>query len=307
VRDLNTEPSIRYIILENFSTIHDIQSVGFGDPEMIRDILTGNNLSLGGLDLGDANQVHIGGKTDIYIKGYSLTSTSVVVQNIQPIIHLREYNPAVDPTIGEETYVDTQLPVVVIDSVEVLDSATFAPTGELLSEGIDYRYVAERSDLTYSIDEDMIIVLLNPTADSGKTIRVNYQTSPEVSTIQTFVESSANRITNADLLVKHALPCLVDVDIEYKNDDPNVNLTPTIQFILGSAINTVRFSDTFEVSDVIAVLYNAGATYVKSPLTFTLTTRNVDGSLTVTTTVDKFEVGRNVALIPNNINITRLL
>jgi hypothetical protein len=61
VRDLETVKGINAILREKFSFIKQIQAIGMGDPEMMRDILY---------------NAHIGGKTDVYIKTPSLSSGS---------------------------------------------------------------------------------------------------------------------------------------------------------------------------------------------------------------------------------------
>jgi hypothetical protein len=309
VRDLNTEPSIRFIILENFNTVQDVQPVGFGDPEMIRDVLTGTGLSLGDLELGSVNQVNIGGKTDIYIKTFSLLSRTAVASNIQPIIHLRDFESGVDSTPGAETYVSISRPVIILDSIEILDPLSFAPTGETLVEGTDFTYASLKPTLTFSASEDIVLVLTSPTEHVGKTIRINYRTAPEVSTIQNFVESTSNRITNADLLVKYALPCVISGNVNYRADPSLTDIDDTVRFILESGFNTVLFSDTLEISDTVALLYDAGASFVESPLTFTASCRQVDGSIVETEIVNTFSVGRTAALIAGDedeLVITRL-
>jgi hypothetical protein len=65
VRDLETIKGINAIVQEKFPSIREIQAIGMGDPEMMRDILF---------------NAHVGGKTDIYLKTpqFQTKSTSVV-------------------------------------------------------------------------------------------------------------------------------------------------------------------------------------------------------------------------------------
>ncbi len=62
VRDLETVKGINAILREKFPYIRRIQSIGMADPEMMRDILY---------------NVHVGGKTDVYIRTPSLTTASM--------------------------------------------------------------------------------------------------------------------------------------------------------------------------------------------------------------------------------------
>jgi hypothetical protein len=58
VRDLETIKGINAILREKFPFIREVQAIGFGDAEMMRDILY---------------NAHVGGKTDVYVKVPSLT------------------------------------------------------------------------------------------------------------------------------------------------------------------------------------------------------------------------------------------
>jgi hypothetical protein len=75
-RSLVTDPGINAVMRDNFPQVLDFRTVGFGDPEMIRDILTGTDLEFEGIDLGDATELHIGGKVDVYLRTGSREATS---------------------------------------------------------------------------------------------------------------------------------------------------------------------------------------------------------------------------------------
>jgi hypothetical protein len=70
-RSLVTDPGINAILRDLFAAVIDFQTVGFGDPEMLRDILSGDNLVFEGFSLEPANEVNIGGKVDIYLQTVS--------------------------------------------------------------------------------------------------------------------------------------------------------------------------------------------------------------------------------------------
>lgn len=82
-QSLNTSRGINAFISSNTTGVVSVDVVGFGDPLMQRDILTstGNPITISGIPGGvpfpgvtgttlsvNANQVHVGGATDIYIK-----------------------------------------------------------------------------------------------------------------------------------------------------------------------------------------------------------------------------------------------
>ena len=64
-RDLTTNRGIKTVLPTNFpGTVTEIQPIGMGDPEMMRDILTDFN--------GNKINLHLGGYTDIHLKTPSL-------------------------------------------------------------------------------------------------------------------------------------------------------------------------------------------------------------------------------------------
>lgn len=68
VRALVTGRGIIVTLTENFTSIKEIQPVGFGDPEMMRDIIY---------------NVHVGGNVDVYVKTGSLSSDSKDVFSLE--------------------------------------------------------------------------------------------------------------------------------------------------------------------------------------------------------------------------------
>lgn len=67
-RSLVTNPGIQALLRDEFLDVIDFQTVGFGDPEMLRDRLTGTGLIFGGEAIGDADDLPIGGKVDVYLR-----------------------------------------------------------------------------------------------------------------------------------------------------------------------------------------------------------------------------------------------
>jgi len=68
-RHLGTKPGYRQFIFSEFNEVEDLHIVGYGDEEMTRDLYT-----IIKDDLSE-EEIHIGGKVDIYIKG-GISSTS---------------------------------------------------------------------------------------------------------------------------------------------------------------------------------------------------------------------------------------
>jgi len=76
IRNLITSRGVSFVIPENFPAVDTLQVIGNGDPEMLRDIISGP-VEISGIpggyagtnsaDLGLGEFVHIGGKTDVYV------------------------------------------------------------------------------------------------------------------------------------------------------------------------------------------------------------------------------------------------
>ena len=73
-RTLATKRGVQFVIKDKFPTIEKVKVVGFGDPEILRDIVEGP-VSVSDVPGGVPNSnvdvsanIHIGGKTDVYVK-----------------------------------------------------------------------------------------------------------------------------------------------------------------------------------------------------------------------------------------------
>jgi hypothetical protein len=67
-RDLSTKRGALAIIQENFAEVIDVNVVGFGHEEMLRDRIYAPNLIIDGIEYGISAGVNLGGKIDIYIR-----------------------------------------------------------------------------------------------------------------------------------------------------------------------------------------------------------------------------------------------
>ena len=90
VKNLSTKRGVKTLLNETFPTIEDVKVVGFGEPEMLRDIVEGP-VSVSNVPGGVPNtnvdvsaNIHIGGKTDVYVKtpDNTLSANTIEVQNI---------------------------------------------------------------------------------------------------------------------------------------------------------------------------------------------------------------------------------
>lgn len=88
-RTLATSRGIKTLITESYANIDKLQVIGFGDPEMKRDLVEGPQ-SIAGIpggfegaaDVDLASSIHIGGKTDVYAYQPSRAAQVLDIKNI---------------------------------------------------------------------------------------------------------------------------------------------------------------------------------------------------------------------------------
>lgn len=92
VRNLSVSRGIKYVLGEAFDFADTIQVIGYRDPEMERDVLTGPAtisgvpdtflVGSGDPDLASGESVHIGGKTDVYVYQQELVEDTLDIENL---------------------------------------------------------------------------------------------------------------------------------------------------------------------------------------------------------------------------------
>ena len=279
LRALVNKPGINQVIIDAFEQVTALQSIGFGDTEMERDLLVGTGISLGGESFADAGGVHIGGHTDIYVRTLS---------NVTGTVTLINANGDVRPSTvfgraaanDEEIAPTFEAPVLAINSVELADPATGICLGEFLVAGVDYEVVQELPAFTFSISGVTRITLLETSSryaeifeGDGRSLIVTYLTNPDIAVIQDFADDPANRPVCANVLVKSLAPVFMDVDVTYF-------ATPTEQLATGAEeatedvviaaittfLNRVENADGFNLDDLYRVLYDLEIQRVNKPI-----------------------------------------
>lgn len=279
LRALVNKPGINQVIRDAFEQVTSIQSIGFGDPEMDRDLLTGSGLSLGGENFDDAAGVHIGGHTDIYVR---------TLANIEQAVTLISANGDVRPSVvfgraaanDEEIAPEFEAPVLAISSIELADPATGVCNGEVLEEGTDYEVVQELPAFTFSTRGVTRVSLLESSSryaeileGDGRSLIVTYLTNPDIALVQEFVEDPATRPVCGNVLVKSFAPVFMDVDVTYFPTPPAqlpAGATEATEDVVISAITTflnrVENADGFNLDDLYRVLYDLETQRVNKPI-----------------------------------------
>jgi hypothetical protein len=100
----------------------------------------------------------------------------------------------------------------------------------------------------------------------GWNVAVTYDSlTDSMGTIQTFVDNDTNRIVAEDILVKHFLPAIPYFTVNAKGITAAAGAAAVKTFV-----DNITSSATLEVSDLVAHLYDLGATYVQLPVDVTV-------------------------------------
>ncbi len=307
VRQLVTKNGISTVLLEAFASIKSLGVVGFADNEMIRDELTGTNMSLGGLNFGDATKLNIGGKVDVYLLGTSTPQKTKKIIGTKEINKLRDRD-ADDPPgpLNNVLFVSgVDLPIIVLQKIDELDPATGDPTGVTWVDGVDYRYESENEGLTFSPKERSLIRVIN-SAKIGIDIQITYLTSTLIATVDTFIVGIVNRVVTADVLAKHALPAIVDLVADVRISATSDTTIDDLETEAKAFFEGLSVGADLEVSDLVEKFYAKGVTFVDlDTLKVTVTLVDAKANKTVTVVTSSFKAGLNVGYLAGTITVAK--
>lgn len=311
VRDLVSKPAIQTVLLENFDSLRDLRVVGYGDPEMERDFLIGNNLTLGLFPpvdlLGSTVGVHIGGKVDIYIRVVTLSEESIRIDDMKEITILRPkdgYDSTVDP--ANVKYLSTvKRPIVDFLELQEVDPVTGDAIGSPLTEGTQYTIAVDNKTVRFSPRERLRITLLD-LSFVGSSFTLGYRHSPETVTIQQFVDSDEHRVVTADLLTKFTNPAFVDLSIAYTLGPAATITNDEMAAKIAAFLNDLEVGARLEASDLVDLMYDNGATFVELPFTISVEVSNSDGTTDELSDENFVEAPSTAAYLPRDIVLTQV-
>jgi hypothetical protein len=199
-----------------------------------------------------------------------------------------EYNPVAVDVIkearaGREDFTITNVPLMFISAVEILDPLSGEPTGTLLDslggygagpygaggygigDGPDFKLVVDEPTLRHSELEDNYIEFQESLV--GVSVRISYQYADAIAPIQAFMDDRNNQSQSASLLARHFIPVFVDTieavtyDIETADEATAITIDAMTE-LLNAFINDVDEGGNLELSDLVDVFYDNGAVRV---------------------------------------------
>lgn len=199
-----------------------------------------------------------------------------------------EYNPVTVDVIkaartGREDFTITDVPLMYIASIEVLDPLSGEPTGDLLSgvggygaggygaggygvgSSPQYQLIVGEPTLRHSEREDNYIEFSEDLVATS--LRVNYRYASAIPAIQAFMDDRNNQSETASLLARHFIPVFVDADAPITYDIPASTQATAISAdemtdLVKAFIDDIDEGNPLEISDLVDVLYDNGAVRV---------------------------------------------
>ena len=229
-------------------------------------------------------------------------------------IQLDQYGRELGIRDGREDRTITDLALLWITEIGIIDPISLEPTGSVLDGtggygqggygkgpyGIgsraQYSLVVNKPELRFSALEDALISI--DSAYLGQSFRVTYKHCPEIEEFHAFANSEDERVLDADVLMKHFIPAVVDIDLTY-TVDPTNPLTATPEVItetLTRWIDEQQVGKDIDASDIVQVVTSlidqTGSTKAKVhiPIDMRATVHNTDGTRLILKDVDTLEI-----------------
>lgn len=323
VRDLVSEPGIITQLLENFPSIVEIRPIGFGDVEMIRDVVTtdGTILTIGGIDFTPASGTSIGGLVDAYIKPSAQTTEEIQVGSMTEFVSLRPREVSVPPAPSDDPapsatlqYLDDfKRPAVDIVEIEELDSVTLEPTGTFLVRDVDFEVLIENDTTSFSTREKRQVHLIGPdvVANTGLPFAIRYLHASVIIDAQAYIENTDNRTVSAGLLAKHAIPTFTDISLTVTQPTSFTQTAADYQNGIINFINSVTLGGALQASDIIDAIYDvAGSSsdiQVTLPFTIDVDEHFVDGTVTPSSSSNEIIIDRTKVFIPRSVAVALVI
>lgn len=236
---------------------------------------------------------HSSGTTTVTVRyddaGTAFTSTATGNLNVHPGVN---YTLIQQDTDTDLYYVDIACSAAANGDTYNIAIDSQLTTENIYSEGVALRNL--ESGTAFSTREKPYLRFSNYVNDqnlrkasASYAVRLSYEYTDTLVSIQAFADSDDNRIVAEDVLIKHFLPGMVSAKITLTGITADQATTAVTDFLAG-----LDPASTLEVSDLVKALYDAGATYVQLPITLVVTTPSQDRVLTGQTVQDKVPLER---------------
>lgn len=271
VRNLINTRSVSTVLLDRFSQLSNVVTVGAGDDEMQRDLVTIASL---GLD------IHVLGKMDHYLW--------------LPIVESQTLTATVEDQRVELTGITT--PIYRIRSVTYMDGLDLV-TLESSNEAIDevstgkFRYQNVDHTTAFSLEEERYVYF---NADiEGEEVTITYDTVSGMSEIDEFVTARTNRVICADPMCKLALPVYLSMILLYVVREDATEVLDEAEVAQEVAAYINAHTGDLYVSNIIAYIMDTWGHIIeniRTPLNVNYSLLSTEGYTVEYTTTNKVEI-----------------
>ena len=239
-RNLINRPSIESFITTNFPYVTDVTTVGYGDPQMLRDTITVFVNAL-----GDVLQLHVGGMMDIYCY-VPVTETTILMQlddSGNGLLQGPIYSVAVAPSGTNTGTLPSSSTFTTGSSGTISSSGTVIPSGDV------------------GFSQNQVLTLSFSASASGQTVSIDYSYFQYITDIQTGVSSTTNKVICANPLIRAFNSYFLTINIGTYFQGA---ISPTLLPIVQNYISSLAPGQAFIVSDLLTLL---GIPQVALPVT----------------------------------------
>lgn len=238
IRNLVTQKAIYTVLMDKYSFIKNVISVGMNDPEMQRDLLT---VTVGSTPI----KIHRGSMIDIYCQ--------------LPIVFKNELNTQVTDEVPGTVYKAVKMPAVPIYKIRSVINVD--------SNNSSVPYTVAVTDPTLFLSNKQGLYLQFDAAMANKNVKITYDYISNLDEVQSFVASKVERTVVSDSLVKapFALYLSFEMSVYASVDIDEESMLKTIQDVVhGTAIGTPLY-----VATLVEKVVTAYGMLVQLPLTVT--------------------------------------
>jgi hypothetical protein len=282
VRDLVTDKAINTVLKEEFGEILQVVPVGYGDVEMLRDLI-------------HPFEIHKGGDVDVFVRSDRIPGTIVVDKIVPAGLYVDMVAPEV-PILKIEgiTRVDSGLIIALeqgVDyNIEYLASPSWPTTTYL--DGLVARYSARFSP------QELIRINFTDAALATQQVQITMVVPTNIQGFQDFVDQDDQRVITASLLIRALCPVFISMNIVYKRKvfDP-VPDTAAITSAILDYINNAEGQDKLQVSKIVKIVQETeGVHDIELPLEVTAEVHNTDGTVEIIVFDNELEIAESKSI-----------
>jgi hypothetical protein len=190
------------------------------------------------------------------------------------------------------------LPVVRVQSVQLLDRETLAPVRDL-----PYNFIVSDPGLRYSAKETNVVEVLDADA-VHEPIRINYVADSSIKDIDAYLNNPDTRVLGQNVLAKRMETISVDINVSVRSEQPSSSIAVAVS----SYINSLRSTRRLTKVEIVKYLLDQNMiSYVDlESMVMNIRYHEADGTTTLASDVSEY-FGSDVACyLAGNITILKL-